>query len=369
MKYIIQGLKVSTTREYIKFTIDREVSIKEDLAGGYIEIRFPKGFRSSQIHSKHIEYLYDVELVETEFIKMANPIIDLNGVRFKKLSSPLLNWNQFLVENIKDFVLEFSEGIVTILVPTERKDDLCTYIKCLSMIPMIEVIDCPELCELNNIFSLNIGNRSLRVDSDDKFIYNSKEFYEQYILKGVDVLHSFLSKLKGVLLEKSIQLVGFPISEKASSPNQVTYKTTELDKQVSRKSDFIVLKEAIQKMAKIDFTFNTPNMIMFFDIRNRYQNLDYISNIGEFHTKDKFGNQWVSAIKWEEMPADYSPEYAQDSKGNFSYECKFSCELHYYVVYDVVRSKISEIVSRLITSDVSGENAYSQIDRIILKIQ
>lgn len=351
---ILQGLKITTTCKYVKFTESTIIDIHEDLASSYIEIKFPRGIKSCNIVDRHVKCLYETILKSTDYIKIYNPIVDLNGVRFKKLTEGVLNYSQYLVANIDDFLLEYDRNHITILIPTSKKDDLCTYLKCLKMIPMIQVLDAPELCELDNLYNLNIDKKDVYMDSDNKFVFNTKEFYDAYILRMVDVFESFKRQLEERLLKRGIQLLTFPVDEKLQTANHIVYRISELSTQVSRKTDFSVLNEAVQHRSTIEFELSTPNLILFNDVRTRYQNLNFISDFTEFYTKDKLGNDWISTAKWDKITTDFEADFSQDSKGNFAYKSTFNCELYYYVVFDVLHYKIREIIATILAEPMIG---------------
>jgi hypothetical protein len=48
----------------------------------------------------------------------------------------------------------------------------------------------------------------------------------------------------------------------------------------------------------IEFTLRTPDMVMFFDFKNKYNNVDLLTNFCEFKTSDKYGDRWRAKIQY-----------------------------------------------------------------------
>jgi hypothetical protein len=101
----------------------------------------------------------------------------------------------------------------------------------------------------------------------------------------------------------------------------------------------------------IDFTLRTPDMVMFFDFKNKYNNLNILTNFCEFKTSDKYGSRWSAAVKWGSITEDFNHMYQQDDNSNFSYQCQFRCELYFYEVLDDRYEFLKEIELNLKASD------------------
>jgi len=99
---------------------------------------------------------------------------------------------------------------------------------------------------------------------------------------------------------------------------------------------------------------------MFYDFKNRFNNVDLVSNFCEFKTCDKYGTRWTAAVKWGRIGEDFNHNYDPDNNSNFSYQCQFNCILYFYEVYDESSYFIREILYEL-----EAENKDEEYETIV----
>ena len=97
------------------------------------------------------------------------------------------------------------------------------------------------------------------------------------------------------------------------------------------------------KRLLVEFELRTSNTQLFFDFKNKYINVDLLTNFCEMTTMDKYGDLWTSAIKWGRITEDFNQMYEQDNNQNFSLSCQFTAELFFYEAYDTSIEFIKEI--------------------------
>ena len=88
-------------------------------------------------------------------------------------------------------------------------------------------------------------------------------------------------------------------------------------------------------------------MVLFFDFKNKYNNVDLLTNFCEFKTADKYGIRITAAVKWGQLTEDFNHLYQLDDNSNFSYQCQFQCELYFYEIFDTRYKFIEEIIINL----------------------
>ena len=98
------------------------------------------------------------------------------------------------------------------------------------------------------------------------------------------------------------------------------------------------------------------------DAKNKYNNVQLLTNFCEFKTPDKYGQRWTAAVKWGGITEDFNQTYQQDNNSNFSYECQFRCELYFYEVLDDRYEFLKEINMRLISASDEEDKNYVEID-------
>lgn len=361
MKLVTQGLKITTQCRYVKFSIDKYLDIFEDGESSCLYIKFPKKFNTKELIDNRIEVLKSTELQETDYIKLSNPTVDLNGLRFTKLTINDYIINQYIVKDIVNFIMTFDEHHCEILIPKSLDYRLDKYLKLIECNPYLQILDSKQLQSLNNFYSINIGNKSISIKSSNRFEFNTKKKYTKYLLDPINVQESFIDKLRVLLTNYGVELISLPIDQNTHSVHRVTYRFTEIGKQLSHKSDSNPLRYALQHSSHIEFKLSSPDLILFNDFRTKYQNLDLVSNFTEFYTNDKLGRNWKSNIVWSSIGTDFNQDYAQDELNSISFETGFSADLNYYVVYDEMYYNIQEIILSILQVDSESTQPYEII--------
>ena len=347
MKFVIQGLKITSECRYIHFIKSSEFRIIESLDDSCFYIYYKPGVTSDILVDPRIEVLQSLELREMGPLKIHTPEVDLAGVRIRKLIQNDYSVSQFVVRDLTKFAMNLDTDHCEILIPKGLDWDIESYKCLLTKNPYIEVLD-SNCKQLKNIYSINISNKDCKVTSNNDFILNTKSKYTKYLLDSVTVQDSFISQLRAILEEYGIELHTTPQKEVLRTDHKISYRYSELGKQSSRKSMDHPLKWAIQCKAHVDFTLSTPELPLLLDFRTKYQNLDLVTNFTEFYTNDKLGRSWISNVDWSPIGADFNQENSQDDNGNIAFTSQFSADIYYYTVYDETLIKVQDIVLKLV---------------------
>jgi len=357
MKVVIQGLRIATGCRYIKFTMKSSLNIYEDHESDCMFIEFPKGFSTSYLVNNQVEVLSPCILKETDYIKIYNPILNINGLILKKLIQTDYVFSQFIVGDLDKFTMNFNKSHCEILIPKSLDWNIKKYLCLLEKNPYFEIKGYSKLGELNNVYSLNLQNKDLSYKSTNSFIFNTKAKYSKYLLRGIDIQDQFISQLRNRIEEYGIELLSTPIDKNTSSDNRITYRFSEIDKQESHHAVQNPLRWAMQYKAHVDFTFGTPDLSLYHDFKVRYQNLDLITNYTEFYTLDKLGRSWVSNIEWSNLDASFNQDYATDEHNNIAFSTSFSADIHYYIVYDETFYRFNNVILSILGSNIGSKSS------------
>lgn len=280
--------------------------------------------------------------------------MNIAGLKFEKLVPNEYIFNQFIVDDIKDFTMDYDDTQCTILMP-KHNPKVEQYLDVLSRNPYLNILSC-ELEDFYNVYGLLIKDSDVNISTKNQFVFSSKSSYTRYLLSQVDTLESFLSQIKSILNSYGMQLVKYPLSEDAETANRAIYRITELGKQVSHKTGSDVLKDEVQAQSTIEFEFTFLDMIMYEDFRTRYQNVDLLSNFTEFYTVDKNNDSWIANVKWSELPTDFTQDFSQDNQGNNAYSFTITAEVHHYIVYDKLYKSIQTIITKICSTNSGNES-------------
>jgi len=349
MKYIVQGCMIETDRSYIMIKYSKSVSIEVSYLDDCLYIKVPNGYKWSDLVDKRLSVIYDQKIKSTDYIKLGNPTYNLNGLEFRKTTPFEHVFSQFLLKDIEEFTMLFDENQTQVFIPLKLDFDIIKYIELLKCNPYLEVLN-NKVESLKNFYAINLKDLPIKLHSDNDYSFNSKKFYTRYLLSPIDIHESFISKLRTLLDTYSLTLLKLPIQENTKTIDYVTYRYTDLNKQESHKTGYYPLQREVKCTAHIDFELSTPNMVILDDFKNRYQNLDFLTDFTTFLTEDKLGRSWSSECRWGPITTDFSQDYEQDQQGNQAFRLGFSCDLYYYVVYDDQYYVIQNIILEILNS-------------------
>jgi hypothetical protein len=106
-------------------------------------------------------------------------------------------------------------------------------------------------------------------------------------------------------------------------------------------------------------------MVLYHDFKNKYSNVNLLTNFVEFKTTDRYGDRWTAGVRWYGITEDYSGNvYQQDDNSNFAHQCQFRCELYFYEVLDTRYEFLKEISLELDQEDLTSKGKVITNDKI-----
>ena len=185
----------------------------------------------------------------------------------------------------------------------------------------------------------------LKSDSIDFFTL--RRHYDDYVIRAIDYQDQFILELRRILMDYGIELVRFNKEKTLSIPSYISYQFMQTPVKYNHPSYGDEERNIMQHKQPVEFIFSTPDMVMFFDFKNKYNNVDLLTNFCEFKTTDKYGNRWTAAIKWGQITEEFNHIYAMDNNSNFANQCQFRCELYFYEVLDERFEFLNEVIYNL----------------------
>lgn len=350
-----RGIVINTESRYYKFSEGDIARIVDN--GESVEVTYPKG-----IYSKDLAELLGLKCTENMImnpttgdgcISIHNTTVSLNGLVLTKITSDPHVIRVVLVDDHPSRVAQTYLGTTIVVNINDRDDEEfksyvfsnLKYLKCKS----------PRLFDwksyvIYNYPKLIIGSSDLTLNSTNDYIHKLRSNHDRYIIKAIDYEHQFFHDISVILEEFGVQLTRVNREETLENTSYVSYSINQTPmKYVHPRygNQEYVLCHTIA----IDFTLSTPDMILFFDFKNRYNNVHLLTNYAEFKAKDKYGTEWTAAIKWGPITEEFNHTYGTDNNTNFANQCNFRAELYFYEVYDVTSNFIDEIILELKSSD------------------
>lgn len=352
-----QGLDIKTDSKYLYIHEGEQTFFRDK------ESVFEISFKSGETN-KNISSLFGISMFGREQVLrgMKRPelfthtTLTLNGLKFWKSTYDQHIVKIVIVGDSETRVLQTYE-YTTIIINKDNVEDksLIEHIFYSGGLKYI-IPETPKACisdwEWRNFQKIVVNKKSLDITSDSGTIYYLRNKYDDYRIRSIDYQNQFIEELRKILGEYGIELVRFNREKTLSNPSYVSYRfsqtpSSELHPGIREENN-----EIMSRKVGVEFELRCDNTQLFFDFKNKYTNVNLLTNFVEMSTMDKYGDLWVSAIKWGRVTEDFSQMYDQDSNQNFSLSCQFSAELHFYEVFDNSSEFIKEISLELSTEGV-----------------
>ena len=208
---------------------------------------------------------------------------------------------------------------------------------------------------LMNFPKLIIGDSDLNIDSSNSAAYTLRKRYNDYVIREIDYQDQLIVELRRILHEYGIELVRINKESTLSSTTYATYQINQTPVPQSHPYRRDGERNILNYKQPIEFVLHTTDMVLFHDFKNKYINVDLLTNFCEFKTTDKYGERWTAAIKWGQITEDFNHVYQPDDNSNFSYQCQFRCEMFYYEVLDTRYEFLNEITTVLDSERIDGK--------------
>lgn len=287
-------------------------------------------------------------------------IVSLNGLKLRKCTNDSHILNIIIVGDSETRVCQ-DYGYTTIVVSEEDAcdDNFINYLFYSGNLIYIKPIGPKPKCwKIKNFPKIIIKDSDLNLTSDSTMVYTLRRRYDDYVIRAVDYQDQFILELRRILDNYGIELVRWNKEETLKTTSYIVYQFSQTPTRIHH--PFMDEEDRIMShKLPVDFTLRTPDMVMFFDFKNKYNNVNLLTNLCEFKTSDKYGDRWTAAIKWGGITEEFNHMYQQDDNSNFSYQCQFRCELFFYEAIDKRIEFLKEIITNINDSE-SGKQLDEQ---------
>ena len=352
-----QGLQISSSCKYL-YIHSGDCNYCRNVDSVY-EISFKEGSTNREIGNlfgiKTIgreQYLRSMSKAEI----FPEVTVTINGLKFIKTTYDPHIFRIVIIGDGKSQVIQTYEH-TTILISDKDKNDktLMSAILCgvngqsLLYMKPVAAKKCLNTWEWKNYPRIIINNKSLDLKSESDTIYYLRSKYDNYRIRSIDYQNQFVEEIRKRLDEYGIELVRYNREKTLTRTSYLSYRFSQTP--ISYNHPMYRDNDLTSKRLNTEFELRTNNTQLFFDFKNRYINVDLLTNFCEMTTMDRYGDLWTSAIKWGRITEDFNQLYEQDNNQNFSLSCQFNAELFFYEVYDNSLEFINEILLELADYD------------------
>lgn len=337
---IYRGLKLESGRCKYYFVKEGTVSsLVENLQTSTLELTYTPGSTS-----KSLSVALGITLVGggLEMLPMGLPkkfcetIISLNGLKLKKLTHDSHVIHIIIVEDSDSRVVQnYNQTTIVVSSKDYNNPEFINFLFYSGNLQYIKPIgQRPKCYEIRNFPKIIIGDKSLDLMSESEDSFTLRRHYNDYVIRAIDYQDQFILELRKILEDYGIELVRLNKERTLSTPSYITYQFVQTPVKYNHPGYSDLDEKVLQHKQPVEFTLSTPDMVMFFDFKNKYNNVNLMTNFCEFKTADKYGNRWSAAVKWGQITEDFNHTYGSDNNSNFANQCQFRCELYFYEVID-----------------------------------
>ena len=374
---VVNGLKITTSLSYIKFIEAGVTQVEEDIPNSVLVIFFTKGAKNTELP---FEVIIEEELKESDLLSTYNPQNKINNLNIKKLVVNEYILNQTIFTDLDKSYALYNEERCDLFINQniEYKD----YITLLKSIPFLEITEGEDDVVLANITNCLIGRRRLNYIFPNHRAFKYKDTYTNYVIDEPLVMY----QVKKVVLEQLYDH-GFESlklddqDELVEVPDVLSYSIQNADYNPIAKRVTPLLKRHTDANLSIEWKLKSTTLSKAMDIKNRYRNLEIISNLTSINVFDYNNNPFKVAIVWEDISGQLGDKSAvTDEENNYYHQLYFNCRVHFDIIMDnckpsdVVISKITNLVKfkevnlkemNAVDSDTVFSLKYKDYDRIV----
>lgn len=353
---IYKGLKLASLKgcKYYNVVEGNTCSIIEDTNLSTLTLTYMPGSTSWSVSQLlGIQKVGKDQVLEPtgKVVRFKETTITLNGLKLRKIAAESHTLNIIIVGDTESRVSQCYDH-TTIIVSEEdaENDEFINYLfysgNLLYLKPIGPKPKCWKVCNFPKII---LKDKDLDIKSTSKEVYFLRRRYDDYVIRAIDYQDQFILELRRILDDYGIELVRTNKEETLKKTAYITYVFNQTPKRYHHPNYQDGDDRVMQHTVPIEFTLRTPDMVMFFDFKNKYNNLDLLTNLCEFKTADRYGDRWTAAVKWQQITEDFNHTYQSDDNSNFSYQCQFRCELYFYEVLDDKYEFLQDIILDLET--------------------
>ena len=355
MDIIYQGIGIDRGPSKY-FQVKPGPTIRSSRLGGIYTIEFPEGSTSESVAGtlglQHFGEPLFLDGMENPS-RFVTPEFSLNGLRFRRLTYDPHLLKIVLVSDSESRIVQSYTGTTVVVSKDDyRNPEFAEYVLYSGglqyIVPVTPKSCIPKGWEFRNFPWVPIVEGT-DLESESETIYSLRNRYDDYRIRSIDYQEQFIKEVRAILGDYGVELVRTNREQTLSVTSYVSYGFNQTPTKDLHPKLGDLDSGVLHHRVPVDFEFRCTNMQMFYDFKNRYNNVDFLSGLTEFVTPDRYGEPWTAAVRWGQITEDFSHNYVPDGNSNFSYQASFRAELFFTEVYDRIGELIKEVSLELET--------------------
>jgi hypothetical protein len=278
-------------------------------------------------------------------INSSNHLNIINGLGIKKLVNEdyLLT---FTICRIPNSAIIYDKNRCDLFLNPDI--ELSEYINLLRSNPYLEINDSLGPVTISNISGILMSNKKIEYNYSNQRVYSIKSEYTDYIVDEALVTYQIKSKILNQLYSHGFEsLKTNDEDELVEVPDIISYSIQNSDYELSPKRGSYFLNKLYKVMMPIEWKISATSISKIWDIKNKYINLELISNITSIKIKDYNGNDFRIALEWDLQPSGIigDKDSIKNEQGNYSHNLSVSCKVHFIILMEdrMENAKITRI--------------------------
>ena len=351
---VYRGLKLTSQMgcKYFNVVEGKTCSLIEDKKTSTLTLTYTAGSTAKSISTLlGIPLVGKNELMEPLGLakRFSTVTVSLNGLKLQKMTADTHVINIIIVNDSESRVVQ-DYGYTTIVISNEdaENQEFVNYIFYSGNLAYLKPVGPKPKCWVfRNFPKITIKDSDLTLESESTTSYSLRRRYDDYVIRAIDYQDQFVVEIRRILSDYGLELVRINKETTLKTTSHVLYQFTQTPTKIHSPFRNDPDDRIISQRIPVEFTLRTTDMVMFFDFKNKYNNVNLLTNFCEFKTYDKYGQKWTAAIKWGSITEDFNHLYQSDDNSNFSYQCSFRCEIYFYECFDDRYEFLKEIILNL----------------------
>lgn len=361
---IYKGLVLTSKKgcNYYKVVEGNTISLIEDTVTSTMTLTYTPGCTSETIANflgvSRLGKSQDMEPTSGS-CRFTSVYVTLNGLKLQKLTADTHIVSIIIVKDSESRVVQSYDSTTLVISEEDMyNEDLVNFIFYSGNLTYLRPAGSKPKCwSFKNFPKVTIKNSDVVLESESEYVYTLRRRYDDYVIREVEYMDQFILELRRILSNYGVELVRLNKEETLKSTSYVTYQISQTPTRSHHPNYKDEEAGVVQCRLPIDFIFRTPDMVMFYDFKTKYNNLDLITNLTEFKTMDRYGDKWSAAVKWQQITEEFNHLYQTDDNANFANQCQFRCEIYFNEMLDSRYKFLKTILYKLEAADNEKEDS------------
>jgi hypothetical protein len=282
---IYRGLKLESKKgcKYYSVVESDSIGLIEDPKTSTLTLTYTPGATSGAISELlGLEKTdNDLKMIPTSLPKRFGEVtFSLNSLNFKKLTSDSHTINIVIVDDSESRVIQDYYQTTIVVSKNDALDSkFVDYVFFSGNLKYITPIGKkPSNWSIRNFPKILIKDSHVDLTSDSTEIFYLRRRYDDYVIRAIDYQDQFILEIRRILDDYGVELVRANKEATLTKTSYITYQFSQTPSKLTHPYVDEFDENIISQRIPVDFTLHTTDMVLFFDFKNKFNNVSLLSN-------------------------------------------------------------------------------------------